>query len=72
MNPNQPIPLTIPANTMADITAMMCDIHNKNIRVFRELMVAEQDFIQHIVDALDKAYILDIRYCTTNFRDDKK
>ena len=65
--PTQPVPSTIPVNTNVAITTIVHDTHPEDLPVFCEVVVIEQDLIQKIFSALEKAYIVDIWECTTNY-----
>ena len=59
---NNPVPPTIPSNPTADIMIVMNETHTEDLRVFCKVMGVDQALIQPIIDPLEKAYIMDIRY----------
>ena len=58
-------PLTILTNTNAAITTVMRDTHTEDLIVLRKFMGVKKDLFQYIIAALDEAYLVDIRDCTT-------
>ena len=63
--PDQPGPLIIPDGTTAHANSNMRITHTKEVCLFREVTVVEQDLVQQIVGTVKEAYLVDICNSTT-------